>query len=1047
MKQLIQTSVRRPIGLTVIYLAVAMFGFVSLRQLAVDLLPSVDVPWISITTAYEGVAPEEIETLITRPIEQATSTVEGVERIEATSAEGLSRVQLQFSWGKDVQAALDDVRVAIDRVRTRLPEGSEPPSVFKFDLASVPVAYLGVTGTGDPRRVKQLAKDDLTRALERLPGVASVDVQGGRDREIRLELDGARLAALGITGDQVAQALSRENRTVSAGDMLDRGRQVVIRTAGEFTSLEQIRNVVVRAAGPGGKPVLVSDLGAVVDSIREARSELWIDGEPGVRLRVYKQSGANTVAVAAAVKQEMARLNRVYAGRVQLSMLADASDFIKAAVTSVQSSALWGAGLAAFILLFFLRSARATLVVSVAIPLSVIATFGIMYARGMTLNIISFGGLALGIGILVDGAVVILESIYRKREEGLSAIAAATEGAQEVSGAVIAGTLTTLAVFVPVVFVGDLAGVLFGEMAVVVTFALVCSLAVALTLVPMLAARLLGRNDTPSRGVLGACARGLQRGLDAVDAWYARVIRSALVAPWAILVGAGVLLGASVLLFGRLSVELMPPADEGRIAVSVELPVGTPLETTKSVMQAAEQRIRERVAPSELEHLVTNAGPEAWWRPGGSHEGSFELVLVPASQRARSSDTVEKEVRLALADLPGAKLQIRQTSSNVLNRFIRRGEDRLSVEIRGHDLAEANALGARVAALLKETRGVTFARSDRELGQLERVLSVDRERAAEVGLGSAEVASAVELYLLGRVATQYRERGDEYDVRVQLRPEQRGRLDQLPTLPVVGGQGTQVPLSTLVDVQERSGPSSIARVDQERVLRVNAGTAERSLDEIVTELKPKLEALPVPEGFDVRLAGELAEQEKTFSSLFLGILLALFLVYAVMAVQFESVRHPLVVMGSVPFAFVGVVVALVLTKTTFNMNSFLGAIVLVGLVVNNAIMLVDYTNLLRRRDGLSVVDALVTAGLRRLRPILMTTLTTLLGLVPLALGIGEGSELQAPLARAVIGGLTTSTLVTLLLVPALYLLVERGRERSAVASGAERRERLAPAAE
>lgn len=1027
MNSLIRTSVLRPIGVAIIYLAVALFGFVSLRSLSIDLLPNVDVPWISITTTYEGVAPEEIETLITRPIEQATSTVEGVERIEATSAEGLSRVQLQFSWGKDVQEALDDVRVAIDRVRARLPEGADPPSVYKFDLASVPVVFLGVTGTGDPRVVKQLAKDDLTRALERLPGVASVDTQGGRDREIRLEIDGARLAALGITGDQVAQALARENRTVSAGDMLDGGREVVIRTAGEFTSLEEIRNVVVRAAGPGGKPVLVRDLGVVVDSIREARGELWIDGEPGVRLRVYKQSGANTVAVADAVRQEMERLNRVYEGRVQLTMLADASDFIKASVTNVQSSALWGAGLAAAILLVFLRSVRATLVVSVAIPLSVIATFGIMYWRGMTLNIISFGGLALGIGMLVDGAVVILESIYRKREMGAAPREAAIEGAQEVAGAVIAGTLTTVAVFVPVVFVGDLAGVLFGEMATVVTFALMCSLAVALTLVPMLAARLLRSDDKPQNAFFAAIAKSLQRALEAMDAWYGRLIRTALQAPWAIVVGSLVLLGTSLLWLGRVATELMPPADEGRIAVSVELPVGTPLTTTKAVMQTAERRVREAVPAAELEHLITNAGPEAWWRPGGSYQGGMELVLVPAGQRARSIDAIEADVRKALADLPAAKLQIRQTSSNILNRMIRRGDDRLAVEIRGHDLEQAAALGAQVTSLLRETRGVTFARPDRELGQLERVLTVDRERAAELGVGSAEVASAVELYVLGRVVTQYRERGDEYDLRVQLQPEQRDRLDQLPTLPVVSGD-QQVPLSSLVHIQERRGPSAISRIDQERVLRVNAGVADRPLNEIVAELRPKLQALSVPEGFSVQLAGELAEQGKTFSSLVLGILLAVFLVYAVMAVQFESVRHPLVVMAAVPFAFTGVIAALVLTKTSFNMNSFLGAIVLVGIVVNNAIVLVDYTNLLRDRDGVPLVDALALAGSRRLRPILMTTLTTLLGLVPMAVGIGEGSEMQAPLARAVIGGLSTSTLVTLLLVPAMYLLVERKRE-------------------
>jgi HAE1 family hydrophobic/amphiphilic exporter-1 len=1028
MKGLIRLAATRPIGLTLIYIAVVLFGLVALRQLAVDLLPSVDMPRISITTRYEGVAPEDIETLITRPMEQATSTVEGVERIEATSSEGISRVQLQFAWGTRLQTALDDVRVAVDRLRARLPDGADAPTVFKFDLSSVPVAFLGLTGDGDQRRLKYLAQEDLSRALERLPGIASIDVTGGRDREIRVSLDPARLSAVGVSAEQVAQALARENRTVSAGNMLAAGRQVVIRTEGEFGKLADIEAVVV--ATRGNQPIRVGDLGAVVDTIREVRGELFIDGTPGIRMRVFKQSDANTVEVVKELKEELGRLNQVYEGRAQLGMLWDSSDFIRAAVTNVQSSAGIGAILAALVLLVFLRSVRATLVVATAIPVSIIATFALMHFQGMTLNVISFGGLALGVGMLVDGAIVILENIYRKRSEGLSAFDASIEGAHEVGSAVVAGTLTTVAVFAPVVFMGGFAGVFFSEMAEVVTFALACSLIVALTLVPMLAGRLLSRRSSFRWPLFGHLSGLAERLFTTLERLYQSVLVSALALPWAVVVGAVVLLGSSVVLTKSIGTELMPSADEGRLDVSVELAVGTPLETTNPAVQEVERRVRAALRPGELEHVLTTVGPEAWWRSTGSNEGQVGLVLVPAKRRSRSLDTIEKEVTRAVEGIPGVSTQVRQSSSNILTRILRRGADRLSVEIRGHDLARADALAEQVTAMLREVPGVTFARPDVEMGQLERVLRVDRARAAELGLGGAEVAAAVEAYVLGRVATRYRDGGDEFDIRVGLSEAARERLEQLPELPILTPSGQSVPLHSLVTVDERRGPSSIQRVDQERVLRVSAGTTGRPFGEIAADVERRLLDLPVPDGFRVGLGGELAEQKAVFAGLFLGILLACFLVYTTMAVQFESALHPLIVMVSVPFAFIGVVLALILTGTTFNMNSFLGSIMLVGIVVNNAIVLVDYTNRLRREQGFELHRALVTAASRRLRPILMTTLTTVLALLPLALGTAEGSEIQAPLARAVVGGLVTSSLVTLLLVPSVYYLLERRRRQN-----------------
>lgn len=1036
MKSLIALAARRPVGVTILALAVALFGWVAIRQLAVDLLPKVDVPRISITTRYEGVAPEEIETLITRPVEQATSTIEGVARLNAVSSEGLSRVELQFDWGVELDQALDDVRVAVDRVRTRLPEDADPPSIFKFDLASVPIAFLGVTGTGDPRRIKYLAEEDFSRALERVPGVASVTADGGRDREIRVVLDGDRLAALGITAEQVSQAVARENRTVSAGDVRASGREVVIRTAGEFESVAEVAGVVV--ASRDGQPIQVKDVGRVEDTIRRVRNELWIDGEPSVRMRVFKQSGANTVAVADGLRRAIEAVNRQYEGRARIVVLRDNSTQIRASVNNVQTSALVGALLAVLVLLVFLRSLRATLVVATAIPLSILATFALMYLRGMTLNIISFGGLALGVGMLVDAAIVILENIYRKRAEGRVAAEAAVEGGTEVAGAVTAGTVTTIVVFVPVIFVGGFAAVFFGELALVVTFALVCSLATALTVVPMLAARWLDRPSRPVRfPPVAVAVRGIERSLAALERGYGRLLRAALAAPWAIVLGAVGLLLASLLLVSRVGTELMPEADEGRLEVFLELAVGTPLEVTAEVMRDVEQRARDSLEPGELEHVMTTVGPPAWWRPGGSHEGGVDLLLVPRTERRRGIAAIEAGLWSALRDVPGARIRVQQSTTNFLTRMLRRGDSRLMVEVRGHDLATADAIAARLVELIRDVPGVTYVRPNRELGQLERVLHVDRERAAELGLGSADVAAAVETYLLGQVATRYRDGGDEFDIRVQLSEDQRERLAQLPELPIVTPTGQRVSLGALVTMTDRDGPSTISRVDQERVLEVNAGSDGRPLGELTAEIERRLEQLVVPSGFSVALGGESAEQRSAVGDLLVGILLALFLVYAAMAVQFESARDPLIVMLAVPFALIGVIGVLILTGTTLNLYSALGVIVLIGIVVNNAIVLVDVTNLLRREAGYALHEAVLEAGRRRLRPILMTTLTTACGLLPLALGWGEGSEMQSPLARVVVGGLLTSSLVTLLLVPSAYYLVERwGHRRTATGGGA-----------
>lgn len=1032
-KGLTGLSVERPIGVAVLCFAVCLLGWISVTRLPVDLLPEVDFPRITVITTYEGVGPEEIETLLTRPIEQAVSTIDGVTEITGESAEGLSRVQLQFDWGMNLDTAVNDVRAQLDRLRARLPEDAAQPMVLKFDISATPVATLGLSGTGDPRRLRYLADELLTRRLERLDGIASVQVHGGRVREIRVELDLAKLVALGVTGEQVVQALGRDNGNVSAGDMREAGREVLVRAMGELRSVEDVRGVLVtRRSGrstsaqelpnAAGRPVYVRDVATVTDGFQEIKSEQWVDGQPGIVMRVSKQSGANTIEVVERLKAELAQINEEYAGRAHVTLIHDSAQYIEASITNVREAALVGAALAVLVLLGFLRDLRATLVIALVIPFSMLATFALMYFSGYSLNLISFGGLALGVGMLIDYAIVILENIYRKHEGGLSPRQAAVDGAREVTGAMIAGAVTTICVFAPVVFLQGFTGVFFTELAMVVVFSQVCALIVAVTLVPMLAARLLGRRRAAETSLPARIARRLERGLAALDGGYARLVRATLRARWLTVAVSLVILLGAYRLASYVQVELMPETDEGVVDLDFELPVGTPVERTREVVLELERRIHAVVKPEEILNMVSSAGPDNPYRPGGGHEGEVETTLVPVSARDRGSAEIVKAIRDAAQTIPDIKIRIRQRTTNPLQRFMRGSQgERLVVEIRGHELDVAAALAKRVEAIMKQTPGIADVRSSREEGLEERTVSVATERAADLGLTRADVARTLETYVLGRVATRLRDGGDEYDVRVMLREEDRAQTAQLGELPILSARGV-VPLSAVAELGVRRGPASIEREGQERVLSLIGGLGDRPLGAVVADLERALATIERPAGFSIEVAGEAREQAKTFAGLEVGILLAIFLVFAVMAVQFESLRQPAILMSAVPFGFVGVVITLIATGTTFSLNAFLGSIILVGISVNNAIVLVDAANQLRAQSGLDAADAVVEAGRRRLRPILMTTFTTVFGMLPIALALGEGAEIQAPLARVVLGGMLVSALITLLLVPALYVL-------------------------
>jgi len=1020
--KLSQFSIRRPIFTTMVTLIVIILGSVSLMRLPIDLMPDITFPTLSVRTDYENASPQEMEELITRPIEEAVSAVPGVEEVSSTSSEGSSSVRISFTWGTDLSEAADDVRERIDRVVGRLPEDADRPTLFKFDPASMPILILGASSRLDPVQMKQIIEDQIKYRLERVPGVAALDVWGGHDREIHVDVFPDVLESLALSLDEVLDGIRTANVSLPAGK-IDRGNfEVTVRVPGEYTDLDQLRNTVV--AVRNNNEIKLNQVASVEDSWTRVTRVVRINGKQGIHLAVRKQSGTNTVSVADRALAEIERIRRDIP-QIELTVIMDGSDYIKRSISNVSTSALLGGGMAVIVLLVFLRSLRSTVVIATAIPVSIIAAFALLYFNGFTLNIMTLGGLALGVGMLVDSSIVVLENIYRLGEGGLPPDEAAAEGSQEVTSAIIASTLTTMAVFLPMLFVRGMSGVMFKQFALVVSFALLCSLVVAITLVPMLAARImrgsgkhnpLKHGSEGAAGAIGGFFRSLENG-------YRNLLHTALRHRAIVIVSAVALLSGSLLLVMLVGVELMPAGDEGELNITAEMEVGTRLELLDARLKYAEQIVRREVP--ELKNLITTAGSSGW-RSGGSHSGSLRISLVPQNERERSTDEIATELRKKLSGIPG--LTIRTRPGRSIGRLLSRmmgGDDRIAVEVRGHDFDTADALAQRVKHEVEQVPGITDVRMSRDSGNPEENIIIDREKAADMKLTVSRIAQTLQTALAGTRASNYRESGDEYTILVQLKDAERLSLDDVLRLTVTNAEGEQIMLRNVVGTEARSGPVTIERKDQQRIISVWADYEGRDMGSVMADIRQRVSSVAVPHSFTIAYTGNYEEQQEAFQELLLSLVLALTLVYMVMACQFESLRDPFVVMFSVPLAAIGVILMLFLTDTTFNMQSFIGCIMLGGIVVNNAILLVDHTNLLRRRDGLPLRDAIEEAGRRRLRPILMTALTTMLGLTPLALGLGEGGETQAPMARAVIGGLFSSTLITLVFVPVVYSIFER----------------------
>jgi HAE1 family hydrophobic/amphiphilic exporter-1 len=1001
---------------------IILLGALSFMRLPVDLMPDVSFPSLTVRVGYAGVGPLEMEELVTRPLEQALSAVSGLERLESTSSEGSSRVSLNFAWGTDLNEAADDVRNRLDRIRGRLPEEADAPVMFKFDASASPIMSVGVEGDFDRVRLREIGEHDLSPRLERVPGVAAVTVDGGLRRQIHVELSKEKITALNLPVDRITSLLRSENQNIPLGEIDEGDRTYLVRSQGQFESLDEIRDLVVMTRG--GVPVYLKDIAQVSDATEDFRSFTRINGKPGVRLRITKQSGQNTVQIADSVRAEAARINQEIPG-ITLTVLDDSSVFIKRSIHAVQEHALVGGVLVMLIIFLFLRDLRATFIIFTSIPVSVIGTFALLYFNGYTLNTMTFGGLALGIGMIVDASIVVIENTFRHMEHGKDRMTASIEGSEEVWSAILASTLTHIAVFVPLLFLTGVSSILFKQLAVVVMFSLTMSLFVAVTIVPVLCSRMLRLPKPASErsGVMAKVYGFSERFLNGMDTGYSRILHRALVhRPTVIGLGTAAVV-AAVMILPTIGFELMPQADEGEVSVTAELPVGTRVEIAQDVAMRLESILPELVP--ETQEIIANAG--GGFFGGSAARTSVTLRLNPKDERDRSSERIAQDLSRQLASaIPGVIITTRASGGNSqMNRIMGGGDSRISLEIRGDDLAAGADLAQAAKNLMDKTPEVRNARVSRDEGRPELAIQVDRPKAALLGLSVTDIAEAISTSVGGTQAAFFRESGNEYPIIVRLREEDRRRIADVNDVLISSPTGQVLQAKNLMQLRNQAGPTEIQRKNQERIIRVTA-QPEVTLSQSIDAVQTQLSQLQVPNDFQVGFGSEAEEQARAFEQLQLMLILAIILVYAVMASQYESLRDPFIIMFSVPLSAIGVVLALKLTNTTFSLQAYIGVIMLAGIVVSNAILLVDYTNILRRRDKMPLREAVETAGRVRLRPILMTTLATILGLVPMSLGIGEGAELQAPLARVVIGGLAASTLITLVFVPTVYTIFEEG---------------------
>lgn len=1077
--KIIDISIRRRVTIAMFTLAVILFGFVSFLRLKINLLPELTYPTLTIRTEYPGAAPAEIENLISKPVEEALGVVKNVNRVSSISRSGQSDVVLEFEWGTNMDYAGLDVREKLDILE--LPLDIKRPTILRFDPSLDPVMRFGFyrkTAPGDTaatgqaaastdgfdeddlKFLRRFAEEEIKKELETSPGVAAVKVSGGLEDEIQILVNQGRLAQLDLPIDRLTAQIGAENVNLSGGRLEEGTRQFLVRTLNQFQSIEEIKDIIISTKND--KPIYLRDVATVKHGYKEREAITRLNSIEAVEIALYKEGDANTVAVARAVKKKLSRIRSILPEGYDLVMVYDQSIFITQAVNEVIRAAIIGGILAIIILYLFLQNFWATVIISLSIPVSVIATFNLMYGADLTLNIMSLGGIALGMGMLLDNSIVVLENIARHRKKGKNVLEAARDGASEVGTAVIASTLTTVAVFLPLVFVKGISGQLFRDQALTVTFSLLASLVVAVTLIPMLASlqgrktedspapilrepktgtgrffrriRLFLFNSVPvfivrmirvavrflSKNIMfiaNPILRLFQKSYTELENRYHALIKWSLFHKGRIIFISLVIFGLSLLLIPRLGVELIPQLSQGEFGIEFKLPPGTTLEKTASRMKEVQETATE-IDGVRTTFSVAGSGNRMDANPeqGGENWGEINIVLQQGTSRSDEERTMDR-LRKKLRTIPDLQYKFFRPTLFTFKTPV-------EIEVAGFELRYLRRISNEIARKLEASPRFADVKSTMRSGHPEIQIRFDRERAAMLGFAVYQLADRVVNNVRGDVATRYSWRDRKIDVLVRARETDRNSIEKIKQLVINPESARPVTLDAVADVVIATGPGEIRRIDQERVALVSANLNYGDLGLAAEEINSIISRIPMPAEFSVRLAGQNREMSTSFRSLQFALLLAIFLVYLVMASQFESFLHPFVILFTIPLALIGAILGLWITGSTISVVVFIGLILLAGIVVNNAIILIDFINKLRE-SGMNKFDAIVEGSRARLRPILMTTLTTTLGLFPLAMGIGEGAELRAPMAITVIGGLTVSTLLTLVVIPVVYAIVDK----------------------
>ncbi len=1016
-------AVNRKVTTIMFAMILVVLGVLAFMRLGLDFFPDLEFPTVSVITTYSGASSEDIENTITRPLEQVVNSVSGVKKVDSITSEGLSMIMVEFEWGTNLDFAGQDVRDQIGLYRGYLPEDAAEPLVVKFNISQMPIIFWGITSDMPTYELMELIKDEVAMRLERIDGVAAAQVFSTDVREILVDIDKAALESLMLSPDQIIMALRAENINLPAGYIVERHSELLVRTLGEFKNLDDIRNTVVGATQIG-QPIYLKDVADVKDTMKESRYVARIQGENGVYMIISKRSGANTVITAKAVKKELAKIKETLPSDVKFFVAMDQSDMIQQVIRKTGNNALVGGILAILFIFIFLRNWRPTITIGLAIPLSVITTFIAFYVAGYTLNLLTLGGLALGIGMLVDNAVVVIENIFRHLEEGKNRIEAAKKGASEVGMAITASTLTTIAVFFPMMFASGITGKMTRSLALAIAFSLLASLLVALTVIPLVASLLFkvdqrhgGTSDKP-RKISFEKARN----------FYRRALHKALKRRGLVLTAAVVLFLLSFVLFPFIGTEFMPTTDRDMLLIKLKMPVGTSLEETNRVLSMAEEvmfneptvKIVSAQAGSQAEENAQDSA--SGFNPSGPHEGILWVGLVPQDERSLSDLEILEKIRHKLPKLKDVKFEALDMSQVMMGG----AQAPIEIKVFGKDIEQLKEIADNIKDRIQDVEGLRDVTHTFAEGKPEYQISINREKSSRFGLTVGQVANAVQVSSLGKVATRYREENEEIDVRVRFQKKYRDNIDDIRNIPIKTPANTMIRLDQVAEISKGEGPIQITRENQARVVSVTANIAGRDLGSVMSDIikrtAPMEKTLPI--GYFIEYGGQYEEMQKAFITMIGVFALAILLVYMIMASQFESFKHPFVIMFTIPLSLIGVVLALLISGWPISLVAMIGFVMLGGIAVNNGIVMVDYINQLKRK-GIEIKEAILQACTVRLRPVLITALTTIMGMVPMAVSTSAGAEMRAPMAITVIGGLIATTFFTLFVVPILYSLFDK----------------------